>query len=312
MTSTPSQNNNTSNSAPDASGSAFVLLSSAPATTSASASQPIIYTIPRPRQVPILAIVALVDLACSIYFSVLSSRHSHPDISTGALYTWGLVRPLAVFYILQSHRVRDRGWFILAQLITAVVCLYHLNELIQSHRRPPPHTTRFILVSLFISLVHYALFASFIGIRRPSRARGVWGEQVWEGREEDVIIRDDTGRTSRRTSMVRGNSHASTSRGERAEDEFEGHEFEDGEDDSLLGDDDSSDDGEETDEDDIIDMPKHGGPTSSELLRKASRASLRAQEEGAAAATAGRSTISAVGDIRSSNRYGSITSLAGI
>lgn len=204
--------------------------------------------------------------------------------------------------------------------------LYHFNEIIQTRRQPPPHRgpapplpprsaiypeAHYIIVSLAFSLLHYALFAIFIGIRRRhnpfvgrrvGRGASGWGEQAWSGVEESVSA----------GAGDRGRSMSSARRSLLVGVEEERYRSEDDDSDGSEG---TDSDGDETDEDPdaIIDIPRRGGS-----MRRQSRLTLRDEEaaephrertlSGERAAAAAPPTLAA-GDLRSSTRFGSIKSL---
>ncbi|KAL8286845.1 hypothetical protein RQP46_003851 [Phenoliferia psychrophenolica] len=316
--------------------SAFLLLSTEPATS--ASTPPPLYALPRPRSIPLLATAGLADLVVALYFTAIALRD--PGLGFGALFLWGLARPFVVLGVISSVRVRERSWVVLAQVVmTALVCLYHFNELIQTRRERAPHSspptsrtdataaahrsqsdafvpeTRYIIVSLAFSVLHYALFAIFIGIRRrsnpfvgrraPRGVSGTWAEQAWLGSEESVRTALGSG------SGPRGRTLSSATRTGilLGVEEEELYESDDGEDASGE----SESDGEETDQDDIIDIPIRGGSMrrqsrltlrDAEMDREPSRERTLSNERAAREAT-----VVGNGDLRASTRFGSIKSL---
>lgn len=260
--------------------------------------------LPRPRYLVIPAVACLADWGLSFAY-LWSLGEWEPGLVT--LFVWGLLRPVIVLLVLRSRRIRELSWVVLAQVvvrpllrsfllrrahppflqITLLVALYRLNVLVQS--RPdssgpnpwdPSPTTRFLVLSLGFSILHYLLYATFVGIRRRSNpfagragATGLrgstWGEQRWEGEVESV--RGDT------------------------EEVGELEEEEESEEDT---------DSETEDEDEIIDMPK---PAT--LRSRSSRMTLRG-EEGRSRSRERRESMSpSERGLRVVTRYGSINSL---
>ncbi|PRQ78064.1 hypothetical protein AAT19DRAFT_9132 [Rhodotorula toruloides] len=205
--------------------------------------------------------------------------------------------------------------------VSALVLLFRLNELVQTSTMPsspkqPAITTHietatsptflhrlfnpvaiWYLTSFAFSLLHYALFVIFVGIRRRRnplagrmRRSSTWGEQRWEGREESVAAGSEIGES-------RGSERERLLSADEADFEVEGGE--------ASGEDDSSEFGASSeDEDDIIDVPKPGG----ELRNRASRASLLSARNVGGAAEVRARTASGPG-LRASRNYGSINSL---
>lgn len=206
--------------------------------------------------------------------------------------------------------------------VSALVLLFRLNEVVQTsntiaspklpatrnyaetatsptffHRLFNPVTVWY-LSSFAFSLLHYALFVIFVGIRRRRnplagrmRRSSTWGEQRWEGREESVAAGSEAGES-------RGSERERLLSAEEEDLETAYGEASGGDDSSELGA--SSDD-----EDDIIDVPKRGG----ELRNRASRASLLSARNAGGNAAEVRARVASGPGLRASRNYGSINSL---
>lgn len=203
--------------------------------------------------------------------------------------------------------------------VSVLVLLFRLNELVQTSGVPTPSTqptsrddatlppflhrllnptSVWYLSSFAFSLLHYALFVIFVGIRRRRnplagrmRRSSTWGEQRWEGREESVAAGSETGesRGSERERLLSPNEEDLGHEG--AETGDEGGSSESG--------------ASSEDEDDIIDVPKRGG----ELRNRASRASLLSARNAGGTAPEIRARAASGPGLRASRGYGSINSL---
>ncbi|BGP01428.1 hypothetical protein NBRC10513v2_002382 [Rhodotorula toruloides] len=277
--------------------------------------------LPRPRFLPLLQVAAILDFAVTFWLGLRVGLARLP-VSAVVL---NLARPVAVVAVASSRNVREYGPVIIGQvMVSALVLLFRLNELVQTSTMPsspkqPAITTHietatsptflhrlfnpvaiWYLTSFAFSLLHYALFVIFVGIRRRRnplagrmRRSSTWGEQRWEGREESVAAGSEIGES-------RGSERERLLSADEADFEVEGGE--------ASGEDDSSEFGASSeDEDDIIDVPKPGG----ELRNRASRASLLSARNVGGAAEVRARTASGPG-LRASRNYGSINSLAGI
>ncbi|GAA6034819.1 hypothetical protein JCM8097_009314 [Rhodosporidiobolus ruineniae] len=199
--------------------SSFVLLTterspllSSPSSAS-SPLRPLAPSLPRPRLTWLLQLFCIADLTLVLLAGLAVPLSTLPK-SALAL---SLLRPVVVFAVVSSQRVRQRGVIIIAQvLVSFLILLYRLNERVQTSSPSPPSspppredtpgskddddplppflrspTTRWYLLSFALSLAHYALFACVVGVRRQrnplaGRRDGAWGETEWEGREESV------------------------------------------------------------------------------------------------------------------------------
>ncbi|BGP23449.1 hypothetical protein JCM10295v2_002345 [Rhodotorula toruloides] len=273
-------------------------------------------TLPRPRFLPLLQLAALLDFAVTLWLSLRVGLARLPA-SAVAL---NLARPVLVTVVDSSQDVREYGPLIIGQvMVSALVLLFRLNELVQTSSIPtsPPRQPTTIprtgdatpptflhrllnpisiwyFSSFAFSLLHYALFVIFVGIRRRRnplagrmRRSSTWGEQRWQGREESVPAGSETGesRANERERLLSGDEEEFGDGGEASE-----------------GDDSSDFAASSEDEDDIIDVPKRGG----ELRNRTSRASLlSARYVGGTAADVRARVASGPGLRASRNYYGS-------
>lgn len=77
------------------------------------------HQLPRPRAIPILILVALVDLGFAlnaIYQAVTRVVDSTAEVGTLGILIWGVGRPLLVLWVVGNLRVREKGWLMLSQL----------------------------------------------------------------------------------------------------------------------------------------------------------------------------------------------------
>ncbi|GAA6000521.1 hypothetical protein JCM10207_008050 [Rhodosporidiobolus poonsookiae] len=331
--------------------------------------------LPRPRFLWVLQLACALDLVSTLGYGATLPLNSLPRSAVGL----SVLRPVFVAAVVSSRRVRAMGPLMLAQLaVSFLVLLFRLNELVQrssSLSLPPtslsssalglhwhPHlpplahllnpTSRWYLLSFSFSLAHYALFALVVGVRRRRnpfaggggggvRRSGMWGEQEWQGREEEVggtLRRGARSRVTSRASQAildreldvegtdaevdagntpdeeRGDLDAEEVAEERAEEE----------DDALSL---SSHSSSSEDEDDIIDIPRSGsgGGAGGTLRHRPSRASFLSARGGGGERERGASLPSGGGEtelqsrpagpgpgIRGSKAFGSMRSLAGI
>ncbi|GAA5913341.1 hypothetical protein JCM6882_004093 [Rhodosporidiobolus microsporus] len=314
--------------------------------------------LPRPRFIWVLQFACAVDLLVVLLTGAAVPLSALPKSAVGL----SVARPVFVAAVVSSKRVRAMGPLLLGQImVSLLVLLYRVNELVQRsstlslllsfhpssvsllpslqlHLPALTHllnaTTRWYLLSFLFSLLHYALFAIFVGVRRRRnpfaggvagrgmRRSATWGEQEWVGREEVVgvptLARSRT-RTFSRTSRGLGSgSDGAMSVAEGETDAAEGEieeELEDDNDDERTDLDDTEASSSE-DEDDIIDIPRNGavGGGAGALRNRASRASLLSVRGGGE----GRSPPLSPPDaerppgLRASRGFGSVRSLAGI
>ncbi|GJN87325.1 hypothetical protein Rhopal_000273-T1 [Rhodotorula paludigena] len=290
--------------------------------------------LPRPRFLGVLLGAAVLDFAVTLYLALCVPVSDLPASAVAI----NLARPFVVAAAVSTKRAREMGPVMLGQAtVSALVLLFRLNELVQTNAIPSPsphslfqlpfrlphlpanvlnHVTLWYLVSFAFSLLHYALFAIFVGVRRrrnPFVERGpggmrrssTWGEQRWDGRTELV-----PGTGSVRSSRASGDDDD----GLLVADAFEGgysSAAEGSGDEDGTGLDSSL---ESEDEDDIIDIPRKQGGAGGSLRRRASRLSLRSPLLAPAPEDAQRSggPGQRPPGLRASRNYGSINSLAGI
>ncbi|BGO90274.1 hypothetical protein NBRC10512_004795 [Rhodotorula toruloides] len=303
--------------------SGFVLLTTQTSPTALSSPHRSTHLpLPRPRFLPLLQLTAILDFAVTLWLGLRVGLARLP-VSAVVLNS---ARPVAVVAVASSRNVREYGPVIIGQvMVSALVLLFRLNEVVQTsntiaspklpatrnyaetatsptffHRLFNPVTVWY-LSSFAFSLLHYALFVIFVGIRRRRnplagrmRRSSTWGEQRWEGREESVAAGSEAGES-------RGSERERLLSAEEEDLETAYGEASGGDDSSELGA--SSDD-----EDDIIDVPKRGG----ELRNRASRASLLSARNAGGNAAEVRARVASGPGLRASRNYGSINSLAGI
>ncbi|GAA5829272.1 hypothetical protein JCM11251_004989 [Rhodosporidiobolus azoricus] len=327
--------------------------------SSTSSPHPLTTTtpLPRPRFVWVLQLACLVDL-----FAILLAGTQVPALPKSAVVL-SVARPVFVAAVVSSKKVRSMGPLLLAQImISFLVLLYRVNELVQtssslslsliSTSAPSftsllpalhiPHlsrllnpTSRWYLLSFSFSLIHYALFAIFVGVRRRRnpfvggagrgmRRSSTWAEQEWAGREEVVGVpavgrsRMETfSRTSRMHDPELDAGIAQREGGATGGEVEEGREDEVDDDERIDLDDTEASSSE--DEDDIIDIPRTGGTGGGGTLRnRASRASLLSVRAGGGAAEGATSPPLTQPEserppgLRASRGFGSMRSLAGI
>ncbi|GAA5923904.1 hypothetical protein JCM10213_004442 [Rhodosporidiobolus nylandii] len=298
-------------------------------------------TLARPRFWWLLELTCVLDSAVTLSAGLAVPLSALPR-SAVAL---ALARPVFVASVVGSRRVRECGVLMVAQvLVSLLVLLYRVNELVQRSATPPPSlsplpyalsrisptfghllnpTSRWYFISFAFSLLHYALFAIVVGVRRRRnpfagraggmRRSGAWVEQRWEGREEAVPSAGGRGRTHSRASRAsaplssegsvpamgspQGDTPASPG---EVEEELD-TEGEDLDAEAEL------DGSSSEDEDDIIDIPRH--PGESTLRNRTSRMSLWSAREGSGnPSSPERERVG----LRASKRFGSMRSLAGI
>ncbi|GAA5998212.1 uncharacterized protein JCM10292_001045 [Rhodotorula paludigena] len=288
--------------------------------------------LPRPRFLGVLLGAAVLDFAVTLYLALCVPVSDLPASAVAI----NLARPFVVAAAVSTKRAREMGPVMLGQAtVSALVLLFRLNELVQTNAVPSPpsptlfplpfrlphlpanvlnHVTLWYLVSFAFSLLHYALFAIFVGVRRrrnPFVGRGpggmrrssTWGEQRWDGRTELVpgtgsVRSSDAAGDDDEARLAAGVSEGGYSSAAAASGDEEGSGL-----DSSL---------ESEDEDDIIDIPRHHGGAGGSLRQRTSRSSLcsplLAPEDAQRSGGLGQRPPG----LRASRNYGSINSLAGI
>ncbi|ORY88794.1 hypothetical protein BCR35DRAFT_329698 [Leucosporidium creatinivorum] len=303
----------------------FLLLTSARASTYPTNA------LPRPRFLPVLVAAAVLDFAWTVMYAVPLAWEARTGLWVAVAVSL-VRPLLVLAVVTSVRVRERSSWILAQGMLSFLVLLYHVNELVQngtpSTPTPPPEdspappavpssflasplapsiaapqeqgfsitfsrsATVWYIISFGFSLLHYLLYAVFVGIRRkrnpfvgrrgPSTVGGRrvsgWGEQRWEGSEEVVHAPQ-----LEREELLAGQGVGSS------EEEF--------------GDSEEEFDESSEDEDDIVDIPRPS------LRSRRSTASFLVDEEGEGSRQRGEESGLMP---RSRSQYGTIASISGI
>ena len=247
------------------------------------ADSPAAHSLPRPKAWILTAVMAVLDMANAVVFTVLfAHRYGSNAI---VLLVWNYSRAATLFALVGfSRRIRERGWLVaLCSLVTLLLILYDSNSLIQHlpfpsqsnghtnerHQRqsaPPVYYPIYLLSHLFFAVTHWLTFVFTVGVRRDVNPFGLGFSSFSSSYRERLVEHNEE---------VVGGDNLPSSRSVPSlllpdeQQEEEGY----GEEENLF------ESSEEEDANDIVDLPPVITPaidSTGTLRSRSSRLSLRA------------------------------------